>query len=136
MVAITRFPFQKLRRPFFSKYITLNFFLLWRRKGFATLLSVVVITDIKLIFLSFKTVICLVWKTPTRVDVERVKFTSFYVRAVMPAMSAKPLGNYSRACVSTWLVQFKTFINFSTMSHFMFWWVFQHLRSRFHNSPI
>ena len=104
MGAIPRFPFRKLRRPFISNYITLDLFLLSRRKGFATVLSVVVITDIKLVFSSFKTVICLVWKTLFRVDVVRVKFTSFYVRAVMLAMSAKPLGIFLRACVSTWLV--------------------------------
>ena len=34
----------------------------------------------------------------------RVKFTSFYVQAVMPVMSAKPLGIYPHVCMSTWSV--------------------------------
>ena len=34
----------------------------------------------------------------------RVWFTSFYVRTVLPAMSAKPPGIYQHVCVSTWSV--------------------------------
>ena len=44
------------------------------------------------------------WKTPSLVGSVRVWFTSFYVRAVMPTMSAKPLDIYLHAYVSTWLV--------------------------------
>ena len=41
MNAIPRFPFQTLRWPFISDYITLALFLLSRKKEFATLLSVI-----------------------------------------------------------------------------------------------
>ena len=44
------------------------------------------------------------WKTPSLVGSVRVWFTSSYVRAVMPTMSAKPLDIYPHAYVSTWLV--------------------------------
>ena len=54
MSAIPRFPFQTLRRPFISNYLTLALFLLSRSKGFAIFLSVTVITDIKLGSSSFK----------------------------------------------------------------------------------
>ena len=41
MNAIPRFPFQTLRWPFISDYLTLALFLLSRKKEFATLLSVI-----------------------------------------------------------------------------------------------
>ena len=42
------------------------------------------------------------WKTLSLVGSVRVWFTSFYVRALMPAMSAKPLDIYPHAYMSTW----------------------------------
>ena len=41
-----RSPFQTLRLPFISNYLTLALFLLSRKKGFANFLSVIVITSI------------------------------------------------------------------------------------------
>ena len=44
------------------------------------------------------------WKTLSLVGSLRVWFTRFYVRAVMPAMSAKPPAIYPHVCESTWSV--------------------------------
>ena len=58
--------------------------------------------DIKLIFSSLKMGSIFYVKDP--IPRGRVWFTSFYVRAVMPTMSAKPLDIYPHVYVSTWLV--------------------------------